>query len=380
MPAAPTSIQVAFNLCSWYEQGQDSQIAKYTAELLAFKSSKKLKVQQDYREGSIYRWQQGGALGPRRRKADWRMCRPAFRRDGSGTGSSGSERSRSGSPQNRPPRPAVSPSPSFLGVGEGAQGRSEEIPGHSTTGRTPAGAKGAAAAAPITTRAQQAQKQKRRYDLQLISISPEGGRKGSATEGTWIRSIDCRFPLNKDVFIIPEQQFFVGTEITFACDSGYQRERKKNGVYDCVSYSGVLKWTGDLKCKPLTTEKEGTRSTNSDQNQKLEEKQYNHTEICGPLPRIPNAGLISSITIPVGRELNYRNLTSGTNMTKKCTTKSGNTTKNNLIKDSASHSMDVKTCTGSSITSQASSTQTIRVVDGGMLGVVAFIFFISVVA
>ncbi|OCT89242.1 hypothetical protein XELAEV_18017861mg, partial [Xenopus laevis] len=132
------------------------------------------------------------------------------------------------------------------------------------------------------------------------------------------------------------QQPFVGTKITFVCDPGYQREWKTNGVYDCVNNSGVLKWTGNLKCK----KKEGTGSTTSDQNRKLEQKQHNLTDICGPLPYIPNASLNNSI--PVRQELPYRDKTSGPNMTKKYTTKAGNTNENKQAKENTSLSMDMK--------------------------------------
>ncbi|OCT91741.1 hypothetical protein XELAEV_18014806mg [Xenopus laevis] len=139
--AANTTILLSDKDTDWPGK-LDIQIAKYKAELLAFKNSKRLKVQQDYKEGTIYRWQQGGALGPRRRRADWRMRRPAYRRDGSGTGSktsdSGSGRSRSGSPQDRTPQPAAPSSSPFLG--EHTQGPSEGPPRHSSAGKPPAGA------------------------------------------------------------------------------------------------------------------------------------------------------------------------------------------------------------------------------------------------
>ncbi|OCT87195.1 hypothetical protein XELAEV_18020892mg [Xenopus laevis] len=76
------------------------QVGKYKAELLAFKSAKRLKVQQDYKEGTVYRWQQSGA--PRRRRVEWRSRRSPGRSGTSGASGSEGEGSATGSPQAQP--------------------------------------------------------------------------------------------------------------------------------------------------------------------------------------------------------------------------------------------------------------------------------------
>ncbi|OCU00332.1 hypothetical protein XELAEV_18006103mg [Xenopus laevis] len=79
------------------------QVGKYKAELLSFKSAKRLRVHQDYKEGAVYRWQQSGA--PRRRRAEWRSRRSPGRSMTSGASESEEEAaaigSATGSPQNR---------------------------------------------------------------------------------------------------------------------------------------------------------------------------------------------------------------------------------------------------------------------------------------
>ncbi|KAE8616662.1 hypothetical protein XENTR_v10008852 [Xenopus tropicalis] len=133
-------------------------------------------------------------------------------------------------------------------------------------------------------------------------------------------------------------------------------------MYTCVNNSGVLKWKTekDLKC----IKKDGT--TTSDQSMELEEKQHNHTDICAPLPHIPNARL-TFVKVPVGQELHYMNKGTRANITQKCITE--NASGKYLGKESTTQSL---------ITSSTSQTTRV-VVAGGMLGVVAFILLFSVV-
>ncbi|XP_031754915.1 uncharacterized protein LOC100489832 isoform X2 [Xenopus tropicalis] len=126
---------------------------------------------------------------------------------------------------------------------------------------------------------------------------------------------NCLYHFPEDIIIIPEQQFFLGTIINLSCNKEYQRERNTHGMYTCVNNSGVLKWKTekDLKC----IKKDGT--TTSDQSMELEEKQHNHTDICAPLPHIPNARL-TFVKVPVGQELHYMNKGTRANITQKCIT------------------------------------------------------------
>ncbi|OCT92403.1 hypothetical protein XELAEV_18015462mg [Xenopus laevis] len=71
----------------WLARIQE-QTDSYRAELLAFKNTKRLKVLQDYREGTVYRWQQGGTYKPRRRRQEWRSRRsPGRNTDSAQSGS-----------------------------------------------------------------------------------------------------------------------------------------------------------------------------------------------------------------------------------------------------------------------------------------------------
>eukprot|EP00079_Xenopus_tropicalis_P034062 XP_017947833.1 PREDICTED: uncharacterized protein LOC100489832 isoform X4 [Xenopus tropicalis] len=173
---------------------------------------------------------------------------------------------------------------------------------------------------------------------------------------------NCLYHFPEDIIIIPEQQFFLGTIINLSCNKEYQRERNTHGMYTCVNNSGVLKWKTekDLKC----IKKDGT--TTSDQSMELEEKQHNHTDICAPLPHIPNARL-TFVKVPVGQELHYMNKGTRANITQKCITE--NASGKYLGKESTTQSL---------ITSSTSQTTRV-VVAGGMLGVVAFILLFSVV-
>lgn len=71
----------------------EEQTGEYKAELLEFKNFKRLKVIQDYKEASIYRWQQGGSANPRRRRPEWRGRRSPSHRSVSGTSESEGEAS-----------------------------------------------------------------------------------------------------------------------------------------------------------------------------------------------------------------------------------------------------------------------------------------------
>ncbi|XP_041425076.1 uncharacterized protein LOC121395525 [Xenopus laevis] len=58
----------------WLNKLQD-QLIKYKSEILAFKRSKYLRVQQDYREDGVYRWRHGGRSGVQRRRMMTRRVR-----------------------------------------------------------------------------------------------------------------------------------------------------------------------------------------------------------------------------------------------------------------------------------------------------------------
>ncbi|XP_041437200.1 uncharacterized protein LOC121399718 [Xenopus laevis] len=79
----------------------EEQTGKFKAELLAFKSAKRLKVIQDYKENTVYLWQQNASV--RKRRMEWRTRRSPARSAQSGASESEGETSAQETPRQQVP-------------------------------------------------------------------------------------------------------------------------------------------------------------------------------------------------------------------------------------------------------------------------------------